>query len=95
METISSLMIGFGVALQPFALLMMFLGLVLGPTLEKEFRTAMIWSEGNLNVFYTSPVALIFFGLTLLIIGRQIWTSYSERRSSNGAAPPTGQKTRA
>lgn len=71
------------------------LGLVLGPTLEKEFRTAMIWSEGNLNVFYTSPVALIFFGLTLLIIGRQIWTSYSERRSRNGAAPPTGQKTQA
>ena len=30
METITSLMIGFGVALQPFALLMMFLGLVLG-----------------------------------------------------------------
>jgi putative tricarboxylic transport membrane protein len=30
METISSLMVGFGVAIQPFALLMMFLGLVLG-----------------------------------------------------------------
>jgi putative tricarboxylic transport membrane protein len=30
METITSLMVGFGVALQPFALIMMFLGLILG-----------------------------------------------------------------
>jgi putative tricarboxylic transport membrane protein len=30
METLTSLMVGFGVALQPFALIMMFLGLVLG-----------------------------------------------------------------
>lgn len=68
------------------------LGLVLGPTLEKEFRTAMILSEGNLEIFYTSPVALVFFGLALLIIGRQIWTSISERRNRNAADLP-GQKT--
>lgn len=71
------------------------LGLVLGPTLEKEFRTAMIWSEGNLSVFYTSPVALIFFGLTLLVIGHHIWTSFSGRSSTAGAEEPSGRKNRA
>jgi putative tricarboxylic transport membrane protein len=44
------------------------LGLVLGPTLEREFRTALILSEGSLNIFYTSMPAMLFFGLTILII---------------------------
>ncbi len=70
------------------------LGLVLGPTMEKEFRTAMILSEGGLDIFYTSPVALVFFGLTLLIIGRQIWTGISERRNRN-SAKLSGQKSQA
>ncbi len=43
------------------------LGLVLGPTLEREFRTALILSEGNLDIFYTSLPALGFIGLALLI----------------------------
>ncbi len=43
------------------------LGLVLGPTLEREFRTAMILSEGKFNIFYTSPAAMIFFALAILI----------------------------
>lgn len=51
------------------------LGLVLGPTLEREFRTAMILSEGKLNIFYTSPTALFFFSLALLIIGLQAWSN--------------------
>lgn len=44
------------------------LGMVLGPTLENEFRTAMSLSDGELSIFYTSPVAVAFFGLTALII---------------------------
>jgi putative tricarboxylic transport membrane protein len=64
------------------------LGLVLGPTLEKKFRTAMILSEGDLDIFYTSPVALLFFALTLLIIGRQIRVSINDRRNRNAAEIP-------
>ncbi len=44
------------------------LGLVLGPTLEREYRTAMTLSEGKFDIFYTSPAALLFFGLALLIV---------------------------
>jgi putative tricarboxylic transport membrane protein len=48
------------------------LGLVLGETLEKEFRTAMILSEGSYDIFYTSPVAMAFFALTLLVVILQL-----------------------
>ena len=49
------------------------LGLVLGPTLEKEYRTAIILSEGKHDIFYTSPTALLFFAMALLVIGLQAW----------------------
>jgi putative tricarboxylic transport membrane protein len=44
------------------------LGLVLGPTLERETRTALIMSEGHLDIFYRSVPALVFFGLAALVI---------------------------
>jgi len=44
------------------------LGLVLGPTMEREFRTAMILSEGNYGTFFDSIPALIFYALTLAVI---------------------------
>jgi putative tricarboxylic transport membrane protein len=48
------------------------LGLVLGPTLERESRTALIMSEGHLSIFYLSLPALFFFGLTLLVLGAHV-----------------------
>ena len=54
------------------------LGMVLGPTLENEFRTAMMLSEGSWNIFFTSPTVLVFFSLALLVILFQI---FSELRS--------------
>jgi putative tricarboxylic transport membrane protein len=47
------------------------LGMVLGPTLENEFRTAMMLSEGSADIFLTSPIAMVFFALALLVIGLQ------------------------
>jgi putative tricarboxylic transport membrane protein len=61
------------------------LGLVLGPTLEREYRTAMILSEGSYSIFYTSPTALLFFALALLVIGLQATSSLRERRSARAA----------
>lgn len=48
------------------------LGLVLGPTLERESRTALIMSEGHLSIFYSSWPALFFFALAILIIGGHV-----------------------
>jgi putative tricarboxylic transport membrane protein len=48
------------------------LGLVLGGTMEREFRTALLMSEGDPSVFYTSPTAMVFFALTILIFAVHI-----------------------
>jgi len=60
------------------------LGLVLGPTLEREFRTAMILSEGSIDIFYNSPVALAFFGLALLVVGLQFWSTMKSPKIAPG-----------
>lgn len=57
------------------------LGMVLGPTLENEFRTAMMLSEGSVDIFLTSPTALTFFALALLIIGLQAAREYKNRNT--------------
>ncbi|MFV2034626.1 MAG: hypothetical protein ACC631_05890, partial [Halocynthiibacter sp.] len=44
------------------------LGMVLGPTLENEFRTAMMLSGGKLDIFFTSPIVVVFFSLAALVI---------------------------
>lgn len=51
------------------------LGMVLGPTLENEFRTAMMLSEGKMDIFYTSPTVIVFFSLAALVI---VFQSLSE-----------------
>lgn len=56
------------------------LGLVLGPTLEGEFRTAMNLSGGDLAIFYTSPTALLFFGLAAFIIALQASGEFFAKR---------------
>jgi putative tricarboxylic transport membrane protein len=55
------------------------LGLVLGPTLERESRTALIMSEGHLSIFYSSLPALFFFGLTVLVLGAHVVGSLRAR----------------
>lgn len=59
------------------------LGLVLGETLEKQYRTALILSEGDHHIFINSGVALVFFALTALMLGMQLRSSL-RRRSDAG-----------
>ncbi|MCP1200451.1 tripartite tricarboxylate transporter permease [Notoacmeibacter sp. MSK16QG-6] len=58
------------------------LGMVLGPTLENEFRTAMALSDGDWDIFYTSPVALAFFGFAALIVVLQSLSGIRLRRNA-------------
>jgi putative tricarboxylic transport membrane protein len=58
------------------------LGLVLGETLEKEYRTAIILSEGHYDIFYKSPTAMAFFALALAVIGLQVWGSMRAKARS-------------
>jgi putative tricarboxylic transport membrane protein len=56
------------------------LGMVLGPTLENEFRTAMMLSMGDPEIFYSSPTVLVFFSLALLVIGLQAVSEFKAKK---------------
>lgn len=64
------------------------LGLVLGPTLEREFRTAMILSEGSYGIFFSSIPALLFYGLTIAVIGFHFIGRSREARQKAVEAEP-------
>jgi len=60
------------------------LGLVLGKTLENEYRTALIMSGGEHQIFFGSGIAITFLALTALTIGWQMraqWKSARARRA--------------
>lgn len=48
------------------------LGLVLGPAIERDFRTAMILSDGDPNVLVSSIPAAGFLALAALVVGAQM-----------------------
>ena len=48
------------------------LGLVLGRTLESEYRTAMALSDGSPIIFFSSVVSVLFFLLIVLTIFLQV-----------------------
>lgn len=68
-------LLGYGLQRMRIPLAPVVLGLVLGPTLEQQYRTALILSEGSHQIFFESGVAMVFFALTLLTIGWQVWSS--------------------
>lgn len=62
------------------------LGMVLGPTLENEFRTAIMLSGGKADIFLTSPIAMIFIGLAFLVIVLQTISELKARGSTQQKA---------
>ena len=62
------------------------LGLVLGPTLEQQYRTALILSEGSHRIFVESPFAMVLFALTAAVVGWQIWSSWRTRTRPEGVS---------
>jgi putative tricarboxylic transport membrane protein len=62
------------------------LGLVLGPTLEREVRTALVMSEGSYSIFFDSAPSLFFLGLAVLIIVGQALGSFRTRKAQQQEA---------
>ena len=71
------------------------LGLVLGPTLEQQYRTALILGEGSHAVFVQSPFAVCMLALVASVVMWQVWSllrsgpakiEAGEARLSYGAA---------
>ena len=50
------------------------LGIILGDILDKNLRRALILSDGSIAPFFTRPICLVLFALTLFIVlGRAKW----------------------
>jgi putative tricarboxylic transport membrane protein len=58
------------------------LGLVLGETLEASYRQALILSAGDFTIFVSSVPAVLFLGLTVLVIGLEVASSWRHRRQA-------------
>ena len=56
------------------------LALVLGPTMEENFRRALILSGGNFTIFVASPISIVFYLCTVLVIGGQIRRSMKKTK---------------
>jgi putative tricarboxylic transport membrane protein len=61
------------------------LALVLGGQLEENLRVALTSSQGDIAIFFTSPISLTFLILSLLSI---VWSLRSARLARRAAGPP-------
>lgn len=75
---------GIGVALEyvrvplaPFAI-----GLILGPLAEGQFRSALMWFDGNLAPLYERPITLGFLVVSAVLF---LWPIWRERRLARGS----------
>jgi putative tricarboxylic transport membrane protein len=46
----------------------MVVGFVLGPLIEKHLREGLFMSQGDISVFYTSPIAIAIWILVLIVM---------------------------
>lgn len=72
-------LVGYGLQRMRVPVAPVVLGLVLGETLEQQYRTALILSEGSYGIFFESGFALVFFALTALTIGLHLWSTIRRR----------------
>lgn len=68
------------------------LGLVLGPTLEREFRTAIILSEGDMTTFFSSVTAVIFYLMAIGVIALHFVGQAREARAEKAKSKQQQQE---
>ncbi len=56
------------------------LAMVLGPTMEVNFRRALIVSDGSLSIFFTSPISGVVLALTIASLALQVVREVRSRR---------------
>lgn len=59
-----------------FPVIPLMLGLVLGNMLEQNFRRAIVMCKGDYSMFFTRPISLLFFLLTIGSIGLVLYKRY-------------------
>jgi putative tricarboxylic transport membrane protein len=45
------------------------LAVIVGNSMEQSFRRAFVISDGSMDIFFKSPICIIFFALTVISIG--------------------------
>jgi putative tricarboxylic transport membrane protein len=61
-------------------------GAILGPLAEKQFRTAMQINQNDWTVFFTRPLSLSIFVITVIIVIAPVIVGYIRRRMAESAA---------
>ena len=62
-----------------FQLVPILLGIVLGPLAEKNFRRAMVISEGSFKIFFTRPISCAFLVIAIGSVLLFAWKNYKAR----------------
>lgn len=57
----------------------MVVGFVLGPAIEKHLREGLFMSQGDLSVFYNSPIAVTIWILVAIVMTPGIWRALFKR----------------
>ncbi len=63
-----------------FPITPLILALVLGYTIESNFRKALVYSDGSLDIFVQSPVSLVFLTLSLIMLLAPVIKPMLEKR---------------
>ncbi|MCE0495636.1 tripartite tricarboxylate transporter permease [Vibrio salinus] len=63
---IASGFVGYFLIREKFGVAPIILGIILGPMLESNLRRALILSDGDYSVFFSHPISLVLFLLTLV-----------------------------
>lgn len=58
------------------------LGLVLGGLTEKNFRRSLLISEGDISIFFTRPISLVFVILTVVVVAMIVYNNYRQHTTS-------------
>ncbi len=74
-------LIGYFMKRHGFSAAPVILGLILGPLAEQELGRALIISHGDWTVLFKSPLALLFYGLSILSVGYSFW-SYRKAKTT-------------
>jgi putative tricarboxylic transport membrane protein len=74
-------LIGYGFRKTDMPLIPMLIAFILSPMLEVKLRQTLIISDGNLSVFYTKPLALVFMIATFLMVGYLVYSRLRRNKS--------------
>lgn len=71
--------IGFVMDRSGYSVMGMAMGIVLGPIIERNLRSALMLPESPAEIFLGRPITLLFLSLTVLVIAAGLWREYRAR----------------